>query len=394
MQKKGISLIVLVITIIVMIILAAAIIISLNNTGIISNANKAVDETNEKTVQDIANLAWGEAYANGKRTRDELQAVIDQTLESNNISKDDYTVYATEKGVEIGKGWLQTSDKKVVKGNQVLEIGDIINYEDKAGENGTKKYTGNWAILGAEDGKILIMSTANVDMKFYNESKTLETAKAEYITLIDDLNEICEAYGTGKGAIGARSIKAEDLFSVSYIYYKIYGFRKGDKVTLYWDTTSENQEYPYYEISNGKNGNLSWNHSSFIYFDGKEWKESKMPEALPTEKQKICTLTFNMYSNSAAGMGLTSSEKISNMFFDGVSYWLATRTCDNFGMSPYICFGMQFVWRSSGKDRLDRVSCVRSDSSAGNRNMGVRAVITLNPDIKLSGSSDAGWTIN
>ena len=48
MKNKGISLIVLVITIIVMIILAAAIIISLNNTGIIENANKAVDETNEK----------------------------------------------------------------------------------------------------------------------------------------------------------------------------------------------------------------------------------------------------------------------------------------------------------------------------------------------------------
>ena len=73
MQKKGISLIVLVITIIIMIILAAAIIISLNNTGIIGNANKAVDETNEKTVQEIANLAWGEAYANGTRSAEDLK---------------------------------------------------------------------------------------------------------------------------------------------------------------------------------------------------------------------------------------------------------------------------------------------------------------------------------
>ena len=45
-SKRGISLIVLVITIIVMIILAAAIILSLNNAGIIGNANKAVQETN------------------------------------------------------------------------------------------------------------------------------------------------------------------------------------------------------------------------------------------------------------------------------------------------------------------------------------------------------------
>ena len=49
-MKKGISLIVLVITIIVMIILAAAIILSLNNAGIIGNANQAVFKQNVKNV--------------------------------------------------------------------------------------------------------------------------------------------------------------------------------------------------------------------------------------------------------------------------------------------------------------------------------------------------------
>ena len=45
-KKNGVSLIILVITIIVMIILAAAIIISLNNTGIIGEANKATIKQN------------------------------------------------------------------------------------------------------------------------------------------------------------------------------------------------------------------------------------------------------------------------------------------------------------------------------------------------------------
>ena len=48
-QKKGISLIVLVITIIVMIILATAIILTLNGSGIIGKAKEA------KTVSDLAN---------------------------------------------------------------------------------------------------------------------------------------------------------------------------------------------------------------------------------------------------------------------------------------------------------------------------------------------------
>ena len=59
-KKKGISLIVLVITIIVMIILAAAIILSLNNAGIIGNANKAVSETDYKNIQTAAQLIYAD----------------------------------------------------------------------------------------------------------------------------------------------------------------------------------------------------------------------------------------------------------------------------------------------------------------------------------------------
>ena len=61
-NKKGISLIVLVITIIVMVILAAAIIISISNSGIVNRANTAVDETNEKQMKELVSLAWAEAY--------------------------------------------------------------------------------------------------------------------------------------------------------------------------------------------------------------------------------------------------------------------------------------------------------------------------------------------
>ena len=46
MNKKGISLVVLVITIIVMAVLATVIIISLNNNGIITNATEAVFKQN------------------------------------------------------------------------------------------------------------------------------------------------------------------------------------------------------------------------------------------------------------------------------------------------------------------------------------------------------------
>jgi len=80
-KKKGISLIVLVITIIVMIILAAAIILSLNNAGIIGNANKAVAETNLAQMKDLASMSWGTAYASGARTLPQLKEKIEPEIE-------------------------------------------------------------------------------------------------------------------------------------------------------------------------------------------------------------------------------------------------------------------------------------------------------------------------
>jgi len=50
-SKQAISLILLVITVIVMIILVGAIILTLNNVGIIPQAENAVDETNLEEVQ-------------------------------------------------------------------------------------------------------------------------------------------------------------------------------------------------------------------------------------------------------------------------------------------------------------------------------------------------------
>lgn len=64
-MKKGISLIVLVITIIVMIILAASVVISLSNSGIINRADYAVNETNTKLEITKLELLQAEVLAEG-----------------------------------------------------------------------------------------------------------------------------------------------------------------------------------------------------------------------------------------------------------------------------------------------------------------------------------------
>jgi len=101
-NKSGISLIVLVITIIVMIILAGAIIISLSNSGIIGRAEEAVDVTNIKQIQQIAALAWSEAYIDkleGKTV--DMKSRVEKALEQNNVKPDNYVINVTDNGVEV-----------------------------------------------------------------------------------------------------------------------------------------------------------------------------------------------------------------------------------------------------------------------------------------------------
>lgn len=66
-MKKGISLIVLVITIIVLAILAGAIIISLSNTNIIAQAAQAKEDADFANAKNTVTLAYSEALANGNK---------------------------------------------------------------------------------------------------------------------------------------------------------------------------------------------------------------------------------------------------------------------------------------------------------------------------------------
>lgn len=98
-NKKGISLIVLVITIIVMIILASAVVISVSNTGIIGKANTAVNKTEKQTVEQLISIAWGEAYAEGNRTVEGIKKAMAEKLQGVDLSNYEYEV--TLNGVEV-----------------------------------------------------------------------------------------------------------------------------------------------------------------------------------------------------------------------------------------------------------------------------------------------------
>ncbi len=100
-NNKGISLIVLVITIIVMIVLASAVIVTLSNSGIINNASEATELTNLKQVEQLANLAWSEAYLNMAKTDAEFEEMVLDELDKNGVNTDDYIIEVDKNGVTV-----------------------------------------------------------------------------------------------------------------------------------------------------------------------------------------------------------------------------------------------------------------------------------------------------
>ena len=133
-MKKGISLIVLVITIIVMIILAASVVITLSNTGVINRASEAVDLTNEAAVQDLAALIWADAYMDGKRGT-ELEAEVTTKLSEQGVTATDWNITVTDTGVSV-------------KNKNNLTLGELITSAADYGK--TVDYEAN----GVDDWKI------------------------------------------------------------------------------------------------------------------------------------------------------------------------------------------------------------------------------------------------
>ena len=79
MKKKGISLIVLIITIVVIIVLATAIIVTLARTNVIENANEATVKQDFRTLQDELNMYIADRFteAQGDFELEDLNADAD-----------------------------------------------------------------------------------------------------------------------------------------------------------------------------------------------------------------------------------------------------------------------------------------------------------------------------
>lgn len=102
---------------------------------------------------------------------------------------------------EIMNPWVQNKTvvtKKMKSGTKTYNVGDDYTYDC-----GVSGYTGKWKVLGAERGKLLIMSTVDI-------GRLELSGKEGYNTGVTQLNNMCAPYGKN-----ARSITVEDINRVT-----------------------------------------------------------------------------------------------------------------------------------------------------------------------------------
>jgi len=158
-----------VITIIVMIILASAILISLSNSGIIGKANEAVKANDLKSAQNIAALAWAEAYLD-KKSAIEIESYVRAELQKHGITDANYKISFTDTGVSVSLPTLGD----VIKGAE--DYGRAIDYSVTVdGEIYDK-----WQVLYETDEYVYIISSENVgDIELYEGIAVSELEKEE-----------------------------------------------------------------------------------------------------------------------------------------------------------------------------------------------------------------------
>lgn len=319
-SDKGITLTILVITIVVILILSGVTITAvMGDQGLINKSEELSNNTNETINQ--------------------------QTEELNNmINELD----------EIMNPWVQNKTvvtKKLKSGTKTYNVGDDYTYDC-----GVEGYTGGWKVLGAENGKLLIMSTEDIGTLTLN-------GKEGYNTGISQLDEMCASYGTK-----ARSITVEDINRVTgYV---------PEHQTI--SITSENKYY-YDNDTTNQSSTVTGTYAAYAGTYG-------LATALGITNNEPVTGNAHYYyypntlttSDSGTTAGIETTSLAYKLLFRNAddsancSYWLASSCVGAF--FNYSDFGLRFV-HSVGT--VGYYSLWVSDRGAFSGSGGVRAVVLV-----------------
>ena len=423
-NRRGITLIALVITIIVLLILAGISISMISSQDGVLNKATTAKETQEQVVEEeTVNLALQAAMMNenGEIDYDNIDKYLFEAEGDKNarvIKYNGRNYLVSDDGTSKQVAWYVTINSEgryvVTNGKNETEKVEIplattINYDPYTGVDSSKltvttetKKTGKaaqtytianneaqkliWQVLGTDDdGNILIMPTRSVTdstgttqyMAMGETDPTIARNAAQYAA--DEVNRICSIYGYGKGAKSARSIQIEDI----------------DKLTEFDKTTYQPKQINGYghQVTysmNEKDGNVycSWSgvtepektsYKKLTYLKGNEW--------ISLEKGQSVTLNGNFY-----GYSLSKDPYKATLINKGVndlitkdtinqSYWLASSYVMT--LSGCLFYGIPVVSNSS----VSGCSFFYSYDFGNDSGFGIRPAVSLKSDVSFS---DAG----
>ena len=256
---KGITLIALVITVIVLLILAGVTIAALSGpNGILSNAQKAKEQTVESGAKEKINIAVGSSYDNtgsfdSEKFKEEIQnlggSIVSEDEDSIKVSMDGYEAIIDKQEGDViaigteGEGQFLLEMYKNGENCEVenctdpthLHIGDYVEgytpsnpdavvevgkeetgYEETAGAK--QKYeveNMKWRVLGlSEDRKHVLLTSGSPMKKAVTEGEKpylIMQGAESYIYCEDTLDKICNIYANTELADEVRSITIEDI---------------------------------------------------------------------------------------------------------------------------------------------------------------------------------------
>ena len=343
-NKKGITLIALVVTIVVLLILAGVTIsLLLDENGIIAKSKDARNASRAGSIRDEISLWKAEKFAsdNGAGSHESMDDFLARLKTRGLISDEDIATIKDTRKLQVGKETIVfPSDAKTLvqafRDNEI-KVGDYLNYNDYVDESKTyttatnengwadQKYTATkntyWQVLGLDETGERLMLISQSPIK--KEMKTSDTAEEwektpylvlkgayGYVNCKQILNNVSGIYSTSLGK--AESLTAEEinrLIGVTVDYKNKTVYENSDPSTNIDKTGSIGNQYTY----------KATDYTPESYIDNRR-------HAAEGEKTEPATAYYYEWDK------LTIPEPLKTMLFSGTAsdanyvkaYWLAS----------------------------------------------------------------------
>lgn len=361
-STKGITLVALVVTIVILLILAG-----------ITLMYVLGDNSIFKLAQDAKNKI-DDAIRNEQEDLKSLQNSMNEAI--NGIG----TKLTTHE-------WVQNKTT-VTNGTVILEVGQAVTGYTASGVG-----DGKWCVLGAENGKLLITTNSN------QGTVSLE-GQGGYANGIIKLNtEGVKFKDTNNMAESARSINVEDINRVTGYDLDVAKYNEGTNIVYQWDNKVtytlkvdkkihyQGTKYPNEDTTSEQPG-FTYEQTDFTYWNGSNW------ETLKNETGKNSVTITNKYymyypqtlsTEESNETQINGSSLAYTLLFAGTdknSYWLSTQyILTNAG---WCTFGLWYI----SDDSVCGSYLYVTNGMVGSISNGVRPVVTLNSNIKVTKDGD------